>query len=212
MDTLTRGRHGVLAALAIDWAVAGRALAGESVSGDIHAVVATATGALVAAVDGLGHGSEAAAAAEVAAETVEISADQPVAEIVLRCHAALRRTRGAAVSVASFDATHGTMTWTGIGNVEGTLYRASPNARPTREALLLRGGVVGYSLPKPRTATLPVSPGDTLIFTTDGIGNGFRRDSMPDGPVQALADDILLRYGRSLDDALVLVARYVGVP
>jgi len=110
------------------------------------------------------------------------------------------------------DATHGTMTWTGIGNVEGTLYRASPNARPTREALLLRGGVVGYSLPKPRTATLPVSPGDTLIFTTDGIGNGFRRDSTPDGPVQALADDILLRYGRSLDDALVLVARYVGVP
>ena len=40
---------------------------------------------------------------------------------------------------------------------------------------MLRGGVVGYSLPALRIATLSVAPGDTLIFATDGIGGSFRK-------------------------------------
>jgi phosphoserine phosphatase RsbX len=197
--------------LAIEWAVASRALAGQSVSGDVSAVVPTTNGVVVAAVDGLGHGREAAAAAEVAVETLRIHADEPLTEIILRCHEALRRTRGVALSVASFDVRHGTMTWTGIGNVDGALFRAASNAQPAREALLLRGGVVGYSLPAQRTATLPVAPGDTLVFATDGVGGGFRHGAMQGRSTQELADDILLRHGRERDDALVLAVRYVGV-
>jgi serine phosphatase RsbU (regulator of sigma subunit) len=191
--------------------VASRALAGQSVSGDVSAVVRTANGAVVAAVDGSGHGSEAAAAAEIAAETLKVHADEPLTEIILRCHEALRRTRGVAISIASFDVRHGTMTWTGIGNVDGTLFRAASNALPAREALLLRGGVVGYSLPPNRTATLSVARGDTLILATDGVGSGFRHKSMQVGSVQDVAADILLRHGRDRDDALVLAARYMGV-
>jgi phosphoserine phosphatase RsbX len=199
-------------ALVIEWAVASRALAGQSVSGDLHAVVPTASGAVVAAVDGLGHGSEAAWAAQIAAETLTTWADEPVADIVLRCHEALRRTRGVAISIASFDAGQSTMTWIGIGNVDGALLRAWPSAQPAREALLLRGGVVGYSLPQRRTATLPVAPGDTLILATDGVASRFRHGLMPASPVQDLATDILVRHGRDLDDALVLVVRYIGRP
>jgi len=91
------------------------------------------------------------------------------------------------------------------------LLRAAPAARPQREALLLRGGVVGYSLPAPRIATLAVAPGDTLIFATDGIGGGFRHAARSHGDVQELAADILLHHARAHDDALVLVARYVGI-
>jgi negative regulator of sigma-B (phosphoserine phosphatase) len=197
--------------LAIEWGVASRALAGQSVSGDVSAVVRTANGVVVAAVDGLGHGSEAATAADIAAETLRTHAEESLAEIIGHCHQALRRTRGVAISVASFDAGRGMMTWTGIGNVEGTLFRAASNALPAREALLLRGGVVGYSLPQLRIATLPVTRGDTLIFATDGVGAGFRHGSMPGGSAPDLAADILLRHGRALDDALVLAARYIGV-
>jgi negative regulator of sigma-B (phosphoserine phosphatase) len=197
--------------LAIEWGVASRALAGQSVSGDVSAVVRTANGVVVAAVDGLGHGSEAATAAEIAAETLKTHAEESLAEIIGRCHRALRRTRGVAISIASFDARQGTMTWTGIGNVEGTLFRAASNALPAREALLLRGGVVGYALPQLRIATLPVTRGDTLIFATDGVGAGFRHRSVPGGFARDLAADILLRHGREHDDALVLAARYIGV-
>jgi negative regulator of sigma-B (phosphoserine phosphatase) len=197
--------------LAVEWGVASRALEGQPVSGDLHAVAPTANGMLVAAVDGLGHGCEAAAAARLAAETLTTYADEPVQDIVLRCHEALRRTRGAVISIASFDARLGTMTWMGIGNIDGTLFRAAPDARPARETLLLRGGVVGYSLPKPRSATLPVAPGDTLVFATDGVDGRFRHGPMPGGCVHSLAGDILLRHGRASDDALVLVARYAGI-
>jgi negative regulator of sigma-B (phosphoserine phosphatase) len=194
----------------VEWGVASRTLAGESVSGDGHAIVRTANGVVVAAVDGLGHGREAAVAAGVAAETVKAYAEEPPAGIVLRCHEALRRTRGVAISIASFDVRDDTMTWTGIGNVEGTLLRAASRTVPAREALLLRGGVVGYSMPQPRTATLSITSGDTLIFATDGVAAGFRYGSMQGGPVQNLADDILLRHGRKADDALVVAARYIG--
>jgi serine phosphatase RsbU (regulator of sigma subunit) len=197
--------------LAIEWGVASRPLAGESVSGDVAAVVRTANGVVIAAVDGLGHGSEAAAAAEIAAETLKACAEEPLTDIIMQCHEALRRTRGVAISVASFDVGQSTMTWTGIGNVEGTLFRAASNTAPVREALLLRGGVVGYSLPKPRIATLAVAPGDTLIFATDGVAACFRHEAIEGGSVQDLATDILLRHGREIDDALVLAARYVGV-
>jgi hypothetical protein len=103
------------------------------------------------------------------------------------------------------------MIWTGIGNVAGTLFRAAWNARPARETLLLRGGVVGYSLPQPRIAMLSVEPGDTLIFATDGVAVGFMHGSMQAGSVRDVAAGILLRHGREHDDALVLAARYIGV-
>ena len=49
----------------IEWAVATQPLPGPSVSGDLHLVEPFAHGALVAVVDGLGHGDEATAAARI---------------------------------------------------------------------------------------------------------------------------------------------------
>jgi len=49
----------------IEWAVAELAQPGQSESGDRHLVLPTPDGGLVAVVDGLGHGAEAANAAKV---------------------------------------------------------------------------------------------------------------------------------------------------
>jgi phosphoserine phosphatase RsbX len=195
----------------IEWGVAARPMPGQSVSGDIHSVVPIASGAAVAVADGLGHGDAAALAATIAAETFTTYAEQPLTDIVMRCHEALRHTRGVVLSLAAFDAMTETMTWIGVGNVEGALFRASPEAQPRREVLLQRGGVVGYSLPRPRMATLPLFRGDTLIFATDGIHSRFKLEPVAGGCSQSLATDLLLRYGRDTDDALVLVVRYIGM-
>jgi negative regulator of sigma-B (phosphoserine phosphatase) len=210
MDPLMGEAAVIESKLAIEWGVASRPLAGQSVSGDLHVVAPFAGGVLVAAIDGLGHGSEAAEAASTAAATLRAQADRPVSDLLTLCHGALRRTRGAAMSVASFDAVRDTMTWTGVGNVEGTLLRASPLARPEREALLVRGGIVGYSLPSGRAATLAVMPGDTLIFATDGVASAFKRGSFYDGSPPELAAELLRRHARATDDALLLLARYIG--
>jgi negative regulator of sigma-B (phosphoserine phosphatase) len=194
----------------IDWGVAALTLAGERESGDLHLVKPIGTGVLVSVVDGLGHGADAAAAARAAVAALNRHAQESVLLLLQRCHQALAGTRGVVVSVALFDRTDGSMTWLGVGNVEGLLLYADGGGRRGRERLVTRGGIVGSELPPLRPEVLAVSPGDTLILATDGVHSGFADDLTVDAPPQQLADQILKRCGKSTDDALVLVARYVG--
>lgn len=191
----------------LDWGWAGAAL--EAECGDVHVVAERPDATLVAVIDGLGHGLEAAVAARTAARVLETFAGEPLEALVGRCHEALRRTRGAVMSLASVAARGGGVTWGGVGNVEGALLRGD-GAGGGRETLPLRGGIVGYQHPSLRVATLPLRPGDTLVLATDGIRDEFAEALPRDAPPQALADAILARYARGSDDALVLVARYLG--
>jgi hypothetical protein len=162
----------------IDWAIAGTVLPGQNESGDLHLVKTTPEGALVAVVDGLGHGGEAAEAARGAVRSLERQGAQPMISLVKSCHGALTGTRGVVMSVAAFNARDETLMWVGVGNVEGLLLRAHAAVNPRRESLLLRGRCT------------PTTQGD---------------------PPQPLADHILAHWARGTDDALVLVARWVGV-
>jgi serine/threonine protein phosphatase PrpC len=114
------------------------------------------------------------------------------------------------MSLAAFSARDAAMTWVGVGNVTGLLLRADREAARPREALLSRGGVVGYHLPSLYPAVHSVYPGDTLIFATDGLRSSFAEDVMLDDSPQQIADHLLDSYSRGTDDALVLVARCVG--
>jgi phosphoserine phosphatase RsbX len=190
--------------------VASRALAGQSVCGDAHVIAPFPGGVLVAAVDGLGHGPEAAEASKAALEVITRCAAQPVTEIMAACHEALKSTRGAAVSLASFSDADQMMSWIAVGNVEAVLVRPS-GSKPQREHLFLRGGIVGHNLPPPRAAVLKVGPNDTVILTTDGIRPGFAEGLNLQIEPEALAHDILGRCARAEDDALVLVARFSAV-
>ena len=192
----------------VEWAVAERALPGQSESGDASVVVPLEGALLAAVVDGLGHGSEAATAARVAIETLQAHAGEPLEALLRTCHQALLKTRGVVVSVALFRAEDETVTLLGVGNVEGILLRADP--RKKRETVLLRGGVVGYQLPPLRASVLAISPGDTLILATDGVQSGFVSTLSPFGAPQSMADGLLARYAKDSDDALALVIRYLG--
>ena len=194
----------------LHWGVATLALAGQRESGDLHLVRPLEGGVCVAVVDGLGHGEEAAAAAKAAVATVERFAHEPPLSVVQRCHEALIGSRGVVMSIATFDAAHGTMTWLGVGNVEGVLQHADWSERSARVSLVTRGGIVGGELPAVQAAIVPVTPGDTLVFATDGVRQEFVADISLREPPQRLADQILARFGKGTDDALVLVARYLG--
>jgi serine phosphatase RsbU (regulator of sigma subunit) len=194
----------------IEWGWAGRAL--EHISGDMHVVVEREHGALVALLDGLGHGPEAAKAVSAAMPIIEAHAGTPVDDLVRRCHDALRKTRGAVMSVAWFDARDASMTWTGVGNVDSLLIRAAPNASSSDEAIATRGGVVGYRLPSLRVERYAVHAGDTLVMATDGIQSTFGKGIVMQFGVQAIAESLLTKYAKGTDDAHVVVARYMGAP
>ncbi len=192
----------------IESGVAARAIASQPESGDFHLVKACDQEALVAVGDGLGHGAGAVAAANAALRALaESHGDFPIA-IIQRCHEQLRSTRGVVMSLALFRRADHTMTWLGVGNVEGYLFHRDVHVVPGQESLLLRPGVVGDSLPRLAASVLQIGLGDTLIFATDGIRPGFADNvNLEDSP-QQIADHILAQYGRETDDALVLVARY----
>jgi phosphoserine phosphatase RsbX len=195
----------------VEWGCASRALSGQPSSGDLMVVKSFPGGMLVAALDGIGHGEEAAAAAAAAGAILEAHAREPVIALIERCHDGLRGTRGVALSLASFNGSEGLMTWLGVGNVQGVLLRGGLASDAAEESLLLRAGVVGVQLPSLRADVLPASTGDTLIFATDGIRSDFNRGLARNRPPQRAADSILARHGKTTDDALVLVARYLWV-
>jgi serine phosphatase RsbU (regulator of sigma subunit) len=195
----------------VDVGVAVRALPGQRASGDCEVVRTFTDGALLAAVDGLGHGLDAAEAAQRGCKTLELYAGEAPVALVRRCHAELRGTRGAAMSIASFDARQRTLTWISVGNVEGVLWRKESD-RMHRSGLVTRGGVVGSTLPALQDEVLPVSAGDLLILATDGIRREFAEEPAQHLPPQALANQILARFARETDDALVVVARFVAAP
>lgn len=186
-------------------------LPGQTMSGDRHLVSPYPDGFLIAVVDGLGHGEEAAAAAEVAISTLQTHILEPVIPLMKQCHEALKRTRGAAISVASFSGADDSMTWLGVGNVEGVLLRADRNAIPAQEEIKLFPGVAGYRLPSLRAAVTPVNPGDLVIFFTDGIRRDFLSEPIPRQSPQLIAGRICEKHSKRTDDALVLVARYAGL-
>jgi negative regulator of sigma-B (phosphoserine phosphatase) len=194
----------------IEWGVAMQAFSDEPDSGDGYLVEAYPDGVLVAAVDGLGHGSRAAVVAKAAIAALKGHARESVDLLIERCHRELLGTRGVVMSLAAFSARDEALTWAGVGNVTGLLLRADQKATRPREALLSRGGVVGYHLPSLYPAVHSVYPGDVLVFATDGLRSGFTEGAALSDSPQQIADHLLESYGRGTDDALVLVARYLG--
>jgi negative regulator of sigma-B (phosphoserine phosphatase) len=195
----------------VDYAVAKFVLPGQCESGDHHLVCCNQSGVLIAAMDGIGHGEEAANAAKAALAMLKANVEEPVISLVERCHEGLRATRGVVISLASMDPEHGMMTWLGVGNVQGVLMRAGARKGSVQEMLLLRGGVVGSQLPALQAAVLPIANGDTLVFVTDGIRGEFVEGLSALESPQRAADRILKQHGRGNDDALVLVVRIIGV-
>ncbi len=190
--------------------MASRPLAKQTVSGDNYLVTPSPSGVLAGVLDGLGHGDEAAQAAEIAVATLRKNVHQSLTSLFEICHSALKKTRGVVMSLASFDIRSRTMSWLGVGNVAGVFFRAKEELRPTHESLLLRGGVVGYQLPSLRVSVLPLMEGDLLAFATDGIRGTFSEGLSPADPPQQNADRILAGFGKETDDALVLVLRFRG--
>lgn len=196
-------RHGGL----LTWGIAGAAMTPESQSGDLCVVWTPSDGALVAVLDGAGHGSEAAEAARLAAGVLDAYTHESPVALVLRCHERLRGTRGAAMTLASLNLLDKTMTWIGVGNVEAVLYRATEDH--DAERVLLRSGVVGYRMPaRLKAEVVPLKDHDTLIIATDGLRPEFAEDLALDGEPSILASRLLTQYGNHRDDALVVVVKY----
>jgi phosphoserine phosphatase RsbX len=178
-------------------------------SGDAHVVRQSPEGVLAAVIDGVGHGDEAADAARIAGDTLTSSPHDDAVSLVWRCHEALKDTRGVVMTLLCFSPS-GAMTWVGVGNIEGVIFRNDSTGRTRANHVVLRGGVIGHRLPPLRVECEMLLPRDTVVLATDGIRPEFSDDLVPGDEPQAIADQILARYRKGTDDALVLVGRCLG--
>lgn len=194
----------------VEWGVATRSRPGEVLSGDRAVIAARSGGALVAAIDGVGHGRAAAGAADRAVDTVSHIGGEDLIRLIEACHRALVGTRGAAIS-AAFVSSRGRVTWLGVGNVAGWLVSGDPVAMRPKGSLALGRGVVGHELPSMQIAALPMQAGDVLVLATDGVAAGFADSLSVSGSSQAISERILADHGGRRDDALVVAVRYLGV-
>ncbi|HKY63094.1 MAG TPA: SpoIIE family protein phosphatase [bacterium] len=193
----------------LEWACSTEVLSGEVECGDHCVVVPRDGGALLAVIDGIGHGREAAAAAQLAAELLKSRPADSVMSLMHMVHEKLRLTRGVVMTLASLDFRDNTLTWIGVGNVVGSLHYANDDGHLRSESVMLRGGMVGVQLPQLKAEVLPLRRGDLLIFATDGVYPGVP-NGVPESPVREVCERTLKEFYKGHDDALVLTARYLG--
>ena len=194
----------------MDWVSASRPRVGGEESGDACLIRVLPGSALVAVADGLGHGADAAAAARRAIALLGDGDWEDPLDALRCCHAGLRATRGVVMSLARFEVGHDTLTWAGVGNVEGAVLRVVKGRQSEVVALRQCNGVVGRRLSPLHAARVPVTSGDTLVFATDGIRPQFVSGLDYAKSLQDMADGIMAEYWGGADDALVVVVRYRG--
>jgi serine phosphatase RsbU (regulator of sigma subunit) len=197
----------------LDWAVAGRPLPGQPVSGDLAVVQVTRSRCVIAVIDGLGHGPEAAKAATLATGVIERHRAEPPEAMLLLVHEHLAESRGAAATLAIVDGDTGRMEWLGVGNVDGLVIRADKTVRPRTIGVFLCRGILGYQQPNIRPQEpVQLENGDYIVIATDGVRGDLAADVRHETPVDRMATALLDAHATPDDDALVLVARYRAAP
>lgn len=178
---------------------------GEETNGDAYFIKEHDGETLLAVVDGLGHGRGAREAAQVALDTLEQWEGEPLDELILGTHDALRTTRGAVMGAVVLDHERGTFNYAGVGNVEVRVLGASEPARP-----IPSNGTLGARLPPVRVWPHRWVEGMTIVMATDGLSATWDIVNYPGllaRSPQLLAGVLLRDYGRNSDDATVLVYR-----
>lgn len=181
---------------------------GESECGDGWLVEQRDAAVLVAVVDGLGHGHEAAVASHEALRVVRGLPDLSPADMVQAANGPLRATRGAAIAVAKIDRRSSTVTFAGIGNIVGTIVGAA-----STKSLASHSGIVGHQMRHVHQFSYEWPSHAYLILHSDGLSARWRPEGYPGllGHDPAIVAGVLHRdFARARDDATILVVHHAA--
>ncbi len=186
----------------------GRPCDGERVSGDDAAFVRRDGVLTIGVVDGLGHGILARDVAAPATSLLRTRADHAPAAILRAVDNELLGTRGAVMAVARVDRLLGHIEHAGVGDVRTHIYRPRECRRFSQVA-----GVLGATDQRGRRYVVesePTRDDDVIVMFSDGLTTRVdisqELQLLRRHPI-VIAAHLLERFGRSNDDALVLVSR-----
>lgn len=170
---------------------------GERANGDAAVLRQDGERALLAVIDGLGHGELAALATERAVAFLrDWSLEGELLAAMQGMHEVLRGTRGAAASLVLLD--RNALVCCGVGNVE---IRCLGSKVP----ILPSPGVLGARVLQFRICRGELAPGSRLVLFSDGISQRSPLDALRRLDPEALCDELMLNHRKPTDDATVLV-------
>ena len=179
--------------------------AGEEVCGDNWTFAVNGASTAIMVADGLGHGLTAADAANEAVAAFHRESTFAPVEVLDRVHRALVKTRGAAVAVATIDASRGLVSYGGIGNIAATIEDPA-----TARHLVSLHGTAGHQVRRLQDFTYPWNAMDVLVMHSDGVSANWSLSKYPGLALRhplVIAAVLLRDYSRGRDDATVVVAR-----
>jgi anti-sigma regulatory factor (Ser/Thr protein kinase) len=180
-------------------------LPSEEVCGDAWAVSTSPTIATLLVADGLGHGPDAAAASESAAEVIAQHPDLSPTTALQQAHGLLRATRGAAVAIARLDSISGEMHFVGVGNIAACVFDGDD-----RRQMVSHNGIVGSNMRKVQEFVVPWMAASMIILHSDGLATRWDLEQYPGLAIRhpSLIAAVLYRdFARKRDDITVLVVR-----
>ncbi len=192
--------------MALNTGYVARPCKGETLCGDAGSVWHLPTRRVLALADGLGHGPQAHQAAMMAMACLAENLHLDCAGMFAACNEKLRNTRGAVLAVGVIDLSNKLLTLASIGNIRCKLLTR------TRESRLGPGrGIVGAGFKWSPPDQVQLTEGDTLVMFSDGVAEDVCVRACHVSATltpQQLAQAVLSQWGRTDDDASVLVYRH----
>lgn len=184
----------------------GRPHRDESRSGDHAGALRDGDRLLVAVCDGLGHGPPARAAANAAMHVFARHHEDTPVGILEECHRTLGPTRGVVMAAATIEGAS-SLSLASVGNITTELVRPHTSRRFGASSFVVGSQQRAWRAHQESAA---LTAGDALIMFTDGVTSRAIIDEdlalLREHPV-VIAHQLVARFGREDDDALVLVAR-----
>lgn len=182
--------------------------------------------ALIAVVDGVGHGEEAAAATAKILECIRGYYQLDLVALVQECHQRAILTRGATMGVVLINQLDSQIHYIGVGDVVMNVVSWSKKhpGKKTRarfdqlgdsdmfaKKLINNNGTIGYSISnRLQVIQHEYSPDDMILLYTDGIKQDFQPmqiENLDGLKIETVAKLIVTGFALPHDDATVIVAR-----
>lgn len=178
---------------------------GETVCGDGWRLSVSDAEVRVMVADGLGHGPEAAVAAQAAIDTFQQAPAGGPKRFIEQAHRAMTATRGAALAAGHYSLPQKRLCYAGVGNISATLL-----SHQDSRGLMSHNGIVGGQMRTVHELDYDWASGWLLIMHSDGIQSRWDLGKYPGlfARHPAILAAVLARdFNRGRDDATVVVVR-----
>jgi anti-sigma regulatory factor (Ser/Thr protein kinase) len=177
---------------------------GEVECGDLWRIATHGNATAILVVDGLGHGPLAATAASAAAAAFGSRPFDVPSETVQNMHHALAGGRGAAAACALIDSANSKLSFSGVGNISGSVVSAARS-----RGMVSHNGILGVQLLRKQQFEYDCHPGDRVVMHSDGLSARWSLKAYPGLFLRhaAVIAAVLYRdHARPRDDVTVVVS------